>query len=51
MWRAGDLGGLELLKATLTDFAFHPHAHEEYNTSSPSPRRAVAYPHTGETGT
>ena len=30
MWRAGDLGGLELLKATLTEFAFHPHAHEEY---------------------
>jgi AraC-like DNA-binding protein len=30
IWRAGDLGGLELLKATLTEFAFHPHAHEEY---------------------
>jgi len=30
MWRAGDLGGMELLKATLTGFAFHPHAHEEY---------------------
>jgi AraC-like DNA-binding protein len=30
MWRAGDLGGLELFEATLTEFAFHPHAHEEY---------------------
>ena len=30
IWQAGDLGGLELLKATLTEFAFHPHAHEEY---------------------
>jgi AraC-like DNA-binding protein len=30
MWRAGELGGLELLRATLTEFAFHPHAHEEY---------------------
>jgi AraC-like DNA-binding protein len=30
MWRAEDLGGLELLRATLSEFAFHPHAHEEF---------------------
>ncbi len=30
MWRAEDLGGLELLRATLTEFAFRPHAHEEF---------------------
>ena len=30
LWRADDLGGLELLSATLTAFAFRPHAHEEY---------------------
>jgi AraC-like DNA-binding protein len=30
MWRADDLGGLELLRATLTAFAFRPHAHEEF---------------------
>jgi len=30
MWRAADLGGLELLRATLSEFAFHPHAHEEF---------------------
>jgi AraC-like DNA-binding protein len=30
MWRAEDLGGLELLKATLSEFAFRPHAHEEF---------------------
>jgi hypothetical protein len=30
MWRAEDLGGLELFRATLTEFAFHPHAHEEF---------------------
>jgi AraC-like DNA-binding protein len=30
MWRAEDLGGLELLRATLTEFAFSPHTHEEY---------------------
>lgn len=30
IWRAEDLGGLELLRATLSDFAFRPHAHEEF---------------------
>jgi AraC-like DNA-binding protein len=30
MWRADDLGGLELLRATISEFAFHPHAHEEF---------------------
>jgi AraC-like DNA-binding protein len=30
IWRAGDLGGLELLRATLSEFAFRPHAHEEF---------------------
>jgi AraC-like DNA-binding protein len=30
MWWADDLGGLELLRATVSEFAFHPHAHEEY---------------------
>jgi AraC-like DNA-binding protein len=30
MWRAEDLGGVELLRATVSEFAFHPHAHEEF---------------------
>src|SRR5260370_42280130 len=30
MWRAEDRGGLELLRATLSEFAFRPHAHEEF---------------------
>jgi AraC-like DNA-binding protein len=30
MWRAEDLGGVELLRATLSEFAFSPHAHEEF---------------------
>jgi AraC-like DNA-binding protein len=30
MWRAADLGGLELLRATLSEFAFRPHAHQEF---------------------
>jgi AraC-like DNA-binding protein len=30
MWRADDLGGLELFRATLTEFTFRPHAHEEF---------------------
>ena len=30
MWRAPDLGDLELFRATLREFSFHPHAHEEY---------------------
>ncbi len=30
MWRVADLGGVELLRATLTEFTFRPHAHEEY---------------------
>ena len=30
MWRPDDLGGLELLRATVSEFAFHPHAHEEF---------------------
>jgi hypothetical protein len=30
MWRATDLDGLELFRATVRQFAFHPHAHEEF---------------------
>jgi AraC-like DNA-binding protein len=30
LWRTEDLGGLELFRATLTEFAFRPHAHEEF---------------------
>jgi AraC-like DNA-binding protein len=30
MWRDEDLGGLELFKATLSEFAFRPHAHEDF---------------------
>jgi len=30
MWRADDFGGVECLSATLTDFRFSPHAHEEF---------------------
>jgi AraC-like DNA-binding protein len=30
MWRAADIGGLELFRATLSEFTFHPHAHEEF---------------------
>lgn len=30
IWRAPDLGGLELFRATLREFSFHPHAHEEF---------------------
>jgi AraC-like DNA-binding protein len=30
MWRAEDLGGVELFSATLSEFAFRPHAHEEF---------------------
>ncbi len=30
MWRTEDLGGLELFRATLSEFAFRPHAHEEF---------------------
>src|SRR5262245_27581563 len=30
MCRPEDLGGLELLRATLSEFAFRPHAHEEF---------------------
>ncbi|MEE6257524.1 AraC family transcriptional regulator [Plantactinospora sonchi] len=30
MWWAGDLGGVELFRATLTEFDFRPHAHEEF---------------------
>jgi AraC-like DNA-binding protein len=30
MWRAPDFGGVELLRATLHEFAFRPHAHEEF---------------------
>lgn len=33
MWRTADLGGLELLRATLSEFAFRPHAHEEFFTA------------------
>jgi AraC-like DNA-binding protein len=30
MWRADDLGGLELFRATVSEFAFRPHAHAEF---------------------
>ncbi|MBF9133615.1 AraC family transcriptional regulator [Plantactinospora sp. S1510] len=30
MWWVAELGGLELLRATLSEFAFRPHAHEEF---------------------
>lgn len=30
MWWAADLGGLELFRATLREFSFRPHAHEEF---------------------
>jgi AraC-like DNA-binding protein len=30
MWRTDDLGGMEVFRATLSEFAFHPHAHEEF---------------------
>lgn len=30
MWRAAEFGGLELFRATVREFAFHPHAHEEF---------------------
>jgi AraC-like DNA-binding protein len=30
MWRTEDLGGVELYRATLSEFAFRPHAHEEF---------------------
>jgi AraC-like DNA-binding protein len=29
-WRCGDLGGLELYRATVSQFAFRAHAHEEF---------------------
>ena len=30
LWRAPDLGGVELFSATLSEFSFRPHAHEEF---------------------
>lgn len=30
MWWADDLGGLELFRATLSEFDFRPHSHEEF---------------------
>jgi len=30
LWRAADLGGVELFSATIGEFAFRPHAHEEF---------------------
>jgi AraC-like DNA-binding protein len=30
IWRAADLSGLELFSATLSEFSFRPHAHEEF---------------------
>lgn len=30
MWRTADLGGVELFKATVREFTFSPHAHEEF---------------------
>jgi AraC-like DNA-binding protein len=29
-WRCADLGGVELFRATVREFAFRPHAHEEF---------------------
>jgi AraC-like DNA-binding protein len=30
VWRTADLGGLELLRASVSDFSFRPHAHGEF---------------------
>jgi AraC-like DNA-binding protein len=30
IWQSDDLGGVELLRATLTGFEFRPHAHEDF---------------------
>jgi AraC-like DNA-binding protein len=30
IWRVEDLGGLELFQATISEFTFRPHAHEEF---------------------
>jgi AraC-like DNA-binding protein len=29
-WRCADLGGLELFRATISEFSFRPHGHEEF---------------------
>jgi hypothetical protein len=29
-WRCADLGGLDLFRASVSEFAFRPHAHEEF---------------------
>lgn len=31
MWRAEGLGGMELFRGTVSEFAYHPHAHEEFS--------------------
>jgi AraC-like DNA-binding protein len=30
VWRVADLGGIDLLRADVDEFSFHPHAHEEF---------------------
>jgi AraC-like DNA-binding protein len=42
MWRAADLGGVELLRATLSEFSFRPHAHEEFFVALTEAGRAAA---------
>jgi AraC-like DNA-binding protein len=42
IWQADDLGGVELLSATFTEFVFHPHAHEEFFVALTEGGRALA---------
>jgi hypothetical protein len=48
LWRAADLGGVELLRATLSEFAFRPHAHEEFFIAL-TERRLATPAYRGET--
>ena len=42
LWRAADLGGVELFSATLSEFAFRPHSHEEFFVALTEAGRAAA---------
>ncbi|GLZ08436.1 AraC family transcriptional regulator [Actinomadura sp. NBRC 104412] len=42
IWRAPDLGGVELFRASLTEFSFSPHAHEEFFIALTERGRAAA---------
>ncbi|HEU5110951.1 MAG TPA: AraC family ligand binding domain-containing protein, partial [Micromonosporaceae bacterium] len=42
VWRAADLGGLELLRADVGDLTFRPHAHAEYFIALTDGGRATA---------